>query len=290
MAIGNISYVPPSRIKRPKSIDDTDGGTESAEQEPRTEDAHCDLSKVPTEEFGIVTRPDPVFPEYTSLRSRIKSFGSYPHHCKNSPLEMAKAGLFYNGFGENDRVVCFQCSGALYLWDDDDVPLEEHARWYPSCPFVRLALGQTGVQSVNEAHQEALEKASQLDESDKDLEVLTDYYSNREGARFFESFGITKATLYNAMKGMQERGEDITDQDLVEAALGNLITFQKHPIVQTVPASEEVSVCAVCRQEERGIIFFPCGHVATCVNCAAATTTCPICRGLIAASMKAFLS
>lgn len=288
MAIGNIDYVPYPSLKRNKTPDSVDGGTESAQ---RQEDVHCEQHTYlggAAEELGVVIRPVPAFPEYVTLRSRIASFVDYPAHCKNDPLQMAKAGLFYNGFGENDRVVCFQCSGALYMWDDEDVPIEEHARWYPGCPFVRLFLGQPGLDLINQAHQEILHKVNQLEGTEDDVETLTAYYQNQEATRFFEAFGITRATFYNAMKGMTQRGEDISKPELVEAALKKLLAFEQHPIQpMEAPPSSDVSPCAACQQEERGIIFFPCGHVAACVNCAAAITTCPICKGKIAGSMRA---
>lgn len=39
--------------------------------------------------------------------------------------------------------------------------------------------------------------------------------------------------------------------------------------------------CKICMAEEVGVVFLPCGHLLTCVMCAPALTTCPLCRQLI---------
>lgn len=36
--------------------------------------------------------------------------------------------------------------------------------------------------------------------------------------------------------------------------------------------------CKICMSEEVGVVFLPCGHLLTCVMCAPALSTCPLCR------------
>lgn len=36
--------------------------------------------------------------------------------------------------------------------------------------------------------------------------------------------------------------------------------------------------CKICMAEEVGVVFLPCGHLLTCVMCAPALSTCPLCR------------
>lgn len=51
-----------------------------------------------------------------------------------------------------------------------------------------------------------------------------------------------------------------------------------------LPASDESErrlknvECKICMAEEVGVVFLPCGHLLTCVMCAPALTTCPLCR------------
>lgn len=44
--------------------------------------------------------------------------------------------------GVGDQVRCFHCDGGLRHWDPDDDPWTEHARWFPSCSFIKLVKGQ----------------------------------------------------------------------------------------------------------------------------------------------------
>ena len=39
-----------------------------------------------------------------------------------------------------------------------------------------------------------------------------------------------------------------------------------------------------------GVVFLPCGHLATCVSCAPTLTNCPLCRSRIQATVRTFLS
>lgn len=53
---------------------------------------------------------------------------------------------------------------------------------------------------------------------------------------------------------------------------------------------KEARLCKICLDSEVGIVFLPCGHLATCVNCAPNLQDCPVCRCTIKATVRAFLS
>ena len=38
--------------------------------------------------------------------------------------------------------MCFHCGGGLKNWEPTDDVWVEHAKWYPSCPFVLLSKGE----------------------------------------------------------------------------------------------------------------------------------------------------
>jgi len=52
----------------------------------------------------------------------------------------------------------------------------------------------------------------------------------------------------------------------------------------------EARQCKICMDGEVGIVFLPCGHLATCVNCAPNLEDCPVCRSAIKATVRTFLS
>ncbi|CAH1131503.1 unnamed protein product [Ceutorhynchus assimilis] len=53
---------------------------------------------------------------------------------------------------------------------------------------------------------------------------------------------------------------------------------------------KEARQCKICMDAEVGIVFLPCGHLATCVNCAPNLEDCPVCRSVIKAAVRTFLS
>lgn len=48
--------------------------------------------------------------------------------------------------------------------------------------------------------------------------------------------------------------------------------------------------CKICMAEEVGVVFLPCGHLLSCVMCAPAMVTCPLCRQQIRGRVRTFLS
>ncbi|XP_058462340.1 death-associated inhibitor of apoptosis 2 [Malaya genurostris] len=48
--------------------------------------------------------------------------------------------------------------------------------------------------------------------------------------------------------------------------------------------------CKICMADEVGVVFCPCGHLVSCVQCAPAVTNCPVCRAVIKARVRTFLS
>ena len=43
---------------------------------------------------------------------------------------------------------CFHCGNGLRNWESEDIPWEEHARWYPDCHYVILCRGRDFVDEV----------------------------------------------------------------------------------------------------------------------------------------------
>uniref|UniRef100_A0A336LCV0 CSON007331 protein n=1 Tax=Culicoides sonorensis TaxID=179676 RepID=A0A336LCV0_CULSO len=47
--------------------------------------------------------------------------------------------------------------------------------------------------------------------------------------------------------------------------------------------------CKICMSNEIGVVFIPCGHLVTCVQCAVAMTSCCMCRSDIKGRVRTFL-
>ncbi|XP_023937799.2 baculoviral IAP repeat-containing protein 2 isoform X2 [Bicyclus anynana] len=93
-----------------------------------------------------VRMPGPVHPRYATEPARLRTFSDWPRSMRQKPEELAEAGFFYTGHG--DKTKCFYCDGGLKDWENDDVPWEQHARWFDRCAFVQLVKGKEYVQKV----------------------------------------------------------------------------------------------------------------------------------------------
>ncbi|QWO71646.1 IAP3 [Orgyia pseudotsugata single capsid nuclopolyhedrovirus] len=92
------------------------------------------------------TKTRAMHPHYASEAVRLRTFKDWPRGLKQRPEELAKAGFYYTGRG--DKTKCFYCDGGLQDWEKDDVPWEQHARWFNTCGYVRLVKGADYVQRV----------------------------------------------------------------------------------------------------------------------------------------------
>lgn len=56
--------------------------------------------------------------------------------------------LYVFGLGEEDTVRCHYCDGGLRHWEPNNIPWEEHARWFPFCKFVIKMKGREFIDEV----------------------------------------------------------------------------------------------------------------------------------------------
>ena len=55
-------------------------------------------------------------------------------------------------------------------------------------------------------------------------------------------------------------------------------------------ADEEGDMCQICYSEAINALFYDCGHVCACVECARQVDTCPICRRSVKSVIRMFRS
>ncbi|XP_040469965.1 E3 ubiquitin-protein ligase XIAP isoform X1 [Falco naumanni] len=85
----------------------------------------------------VVDMSDNLYPKNRAMCSeetRLKSFDSWPLDAQLTPKELANAGFYYTGVG--DQVACFCCGGKLKKWEPSDRAWSEHKRHFPNCFFV----------------------------------------------------------------------------------------------------------------------------------------------------------
>ncbi|GFN99272.1 baculoviral iap repeat-containing protein 7-like [Plakobranchus ocellatus] len=91
-------------------------------------------------------RSGPRHPNFKSETVRRNSFTKWDMTRNPTPAELAHAGFFYAGHGDN--VKCFHCDGGLRNWEPNDDPWREHARWFPKCGFVKACKGSAFIGEV----------------------------------------------------------------------------------------------------------------------------------------------
>lgn len=108
------------------------------------------VEPVGRDECGVraqsINMPGPVHPKYASQDARLRTFKDWPRSMRQKPEDLAEAGFFYTGHG--DKTKCFYCDGGLKDWEEDDIPWEQHARWFNRCAYVLLVKGKQFVQMV----------------------------------------------------------------------------------------------------------------------------------------------
>ncbi|WAR09189.1 BIR1E-like protein, partial [Mya arenaria] len=99
--------------------------------------------------LGISTMK-PKYPQYALPSKRQESFTEasipWPQDAPVGVEKLVEAGLVYTGVGDNVR--CYHCGGGLRSWKDGDDPMEEHAKWYPTCQHVLIVKGKTYIRKV----------------------------------------------------------------------------------------------------------------------------------------------
>lgn len=47
-------------------------------------------------------------------------------------------------------------------------------------------------------------------------------------------------------------------------------------------------LCVVCLIKDKNILYLPCAHLATCLDCSYPLQTCPMCRSAVQATVRTF--
>ena len=83
-------------------------------------------------------------------KNRLGTFnGRWPTDSHVRPHDLAKAGFYY--FGVADVVRCVFCQISLKAWEPGDVPMEEHRKHSPTCPFIQQQnVGNVPLQNIQQ--------------------------------------------------------------------------------------------------------------------------------------------
>ena len=248
-------------------------------------------------------------PEYALENVREKSFEKWPndHHFK--PHDLALAGWFYKGY--SDCTKCFCCGGAIRSWEEDDDIWVEHAMWFPKCVFLRQKMGQPFIDTVQKLKAEMnkndtisyelvidtmRKNGSQVPRRpEKDPEPL-DLVQEILIDQGFKEEDVRKATQQVKDKQKAATLDAIYDElveKITQPGTSDNEQKQKQEKLEGLKKKnnelKERTLCKVCLEKAVNIVFLPCGHFVSCLDCSYCLNTCPICRDDIKAIVKAEL-
>ena len=261
-----------------------------------------------------------------SYEKRLMSFKDWPATAPVSAESLAMAGFYYSGSG--DGVRCFSCHGALKGWQEGDMAWEEHAKYFPSCDFVRQhdpTLPQsydepwtrpsTEIQiqptswysqstSVNE--EDFLQQATSMGFS-RDLAqwVLYQHSTHNVGIAALLEILLEaqeqeeKASLLTASQISQITSSSTSASPTPNATLQETLNTgrlqptapeETEEIRRELETTQESRLCKVCMDKEVTILFLPCAHILCCEDCAMTMDRCPVCRASIDSKIRSYFA
>lgn len=195
---------------------------------------------------------------------RLRTYELWPIALPQKPQDLAVAGLEYSEVG--DKVFCRHCRLELKDWLAGDQPLIEHAKHRPACPYL-AKLREAGPDMVEEITQKLITR-----------EMFRDAFQTDSDERFV----ATQETVTS----IGGRGGRLVDQRVgpgCKAATG-LSQDQQEEMDRLREENERLraeATCKVCLSNDAEVLFEPCYHYATCVDCAPSLQGCPVCRSEI---------
>ncbi|KAL3883678.1 hypothetical protein ACJMK2_029917 [Sinanodonta woodiana] len=245
-------------------------------------------------------------PKYHTYHSRLSTFTKWPSDMTQTPELVAQAGFYYTGL--QDVVRCFACDGGLKNWDPEDDPWIEHARWFPSCPFVQKVKGQEYVELVRRMTEESDEEEDVVVHSTfqrnnpmahpPDLQQLN--IGNDTDKRKFTSEDIMTIILEKEDRGelLPIDGRSELTRTLSQSFRSTHSTTEVECCsltrcsVEILRQNESLKVivtCIKCKAQSRNILFLPCKHLCLCQDCAQKCSLCPVCYKIVHEKIKTFM-
>ncbi|XP_053396554.1 baculoviral IAP repeat-containing protein 2-like isoform X2 [Mercenaria mercenaria] len=248
----------------------------------------------------------PKFPQYAFVPKRLESYKEWPEYIPIDKADLVEAGLVYTGVG--DSVRCYFCGGGLKNWERGDVPIEEHAKWYPKCPHILLVKGQAYVEKLGRGEKPDVEevdnnKASIDDKhhlktaavlscidmgfSEVMVKKAIKIFIENHGSNNFKGEDLCKI-LFDLEEGQdeayfEEQLDECTPDDCEKIEPLETLLEENHKL-------KENQLCKICMDSRADVIFLPCGHMISCPQCAPALIKCPVCRQTVNGHIKAFFA
>ena len=103
-------------------------------------------------------------------------------------------------------------------------------------------------------------------------------------------FSLIISKIYEELPVILEVNRN--EEPKVEEVLGfNNIVIDELPHMNQIPSNRnEGTLCGICKQKERDILFLPCRHLVACGTCPMQLVNCPVCFKKIEQMMRIYIA
>ncbi|CAI9717319.1 baculoviral IAP repeat-containing protein 7-A [Octopus vulgaris] len=269
----------------------------------------------------------PVHPHFTSLSERLKTFSSWPKNKNQKPESLADAGFFHNGKADTvicfscDGGLCnweeddnpweehirwfprctFVQKESSYTRKEKvmDATLQVQTESFESDTMGGFRNMEDNT-TISDALASAFHKPKlSYMETPTVLAVLSMGYKRNTVKRIVKNkiketgscFSQASDLLVAIENSPHFNDDDDDKEELVHAAIKNYSETSATASADLIAENnmlKEQKLCKICLDEDLNVVFLPCGHLVSCVSCAAALSNCPLCRKIVHGMVKIF--
>ena len=228
-------------------------------------------------------------PSMALTSTRIGTFFHGWSPVRASPREIASAGFYF--LGVRDRVKCWYCDGGLQNWEFEDEPWHEHAKWFPTCPFLLEKKGPEYISGVAEMYPgiKRPRLRFRVTRPSRTLTPAQSYFTPQSPQTSGSDLQTSQTTDPDPQS---TQGPDSNPQSPQSSDSNPQSPQSSDSNPQTTldqPSHDSARGCKICFSAKAVIAFVPCGHICACVNCSERLFHCPLCRTLITTSVRVYI-
>ncbi|KAK0050198.1 baculoviral IAP repeat-containing protein 3 [Biomphalaria pfeifferi] len=246
-----------------------------------------------------------------SKKARLQSFQKWSGKQEVKIEDLVSAGFYFTGHHDDDSTRCFACGGIVKDWEATDDAMVEHARHFPLCFFVRQAMGQDFIDTVKVLSEKDISNTRVILTKQSDCGLLTNdsqtKHQSDPAVQAVVDLGFDLDTVAKLALSLKTDSCTLTSDQLIDqlydestpSSSSDLKSLTSNNITHCTDSLEvlqsqnmelrQISTCKICLDQPVAIVFLPCGHFVTCLECSYELRKCPVCRGIIQGTVRGYL-